>query len=121
FGTQLARAGEGGTTVGPFEGGTAAHAGDGIDDETDLARGRGHGTLGMLRQAGIQTNDAGHCGQPLSALPGCSLTSPPLPPRIRLAPHWGISRMVPGFWQIADMERDGPALDPDKAGLAMAG
>ena len=72
LGTQLARAGQGGSAVGPLEGGAAAHAGDGIDDETDLARGRGHGTLGMLRQAGIQPNDAGHCGQPLSALPGCS-------------------------------------------------
>ena len=72
LGPQLARAGQGGTAVGAPKGSAAAHAGDGIDDETDLARGRGHGTLGMLRQAGIQPNDAGHCGQPLSALPGCS-------------------------------------------------
>ena len=72
LGAQLARTCEGGGAVGPLEGGAAAHAGDGIDDETDLARGRGHGSLGMLRQAGIQPNDAGHRGQPLSALPGCS-------------------------------------------------
>ncbi len=29
--------------------------------------------------------------------------------------------MVTGLWQIADMERDGPALDPDKGAAAMAG
>ena len=49
------------------------------------------------------------------------MTSPALPPRIRLAPDLEISRMVTGLWQIADMERDGPALDPDKAAVAMAG
>ena len=43
------------------------------------------------------------------------MTSPAFPPRIRLAPDLEISRMVTGLWQIADMERDGPALDPDKA------
>ena len=49
------------------------------------------------------------------------MTSPAFPPRIRLAPDLEISRMVTGLWQIADMERDGPALDPDKAAAAMAG
>jgi len=49
------------------------------------------------------------------------MTSPAFPPRIRLAPDLEISRMVTGLWQIADMERDGPALDPDKAATAMAG
>ncbi len=72
LGAQRARAGQGGGAVRALEGGAAAHAGDGIDDETDLARGRGHGMLGMLRRAGIQPNDAGHRGQPPRALPGCS-------------------------------------------------
>src|SRR4029434_7568122 len=37
-----------------------------------------------------------------------------------LAPDLEISRMVTGLWQIADIERDGPALDPDKGAAALA-
>jgi aryl-alcohol dehydrogenase-like predicted oxidoreductase/enamine deaminase RidA (YjgF/YER057c/UK114 family) len=45
---------------------------------------------------------------------------PPFPPRIELAPGLNISRIVTGLWQIADMERGGQALDPDRAAAAMA-
>ena len=44
----------------------------------------------------------------------------PLPPRFRLAPDLEISRMVTGLWQVADMERDGRTLDPDKGAAALA-
>src|SRR5262249_9676363 len=42
------------------------------------------------------------------------------PDRILLAPDLEISRMVTGLWQVADMERGGRALDPDKAAAEMA-
>ena len=43
------------------------------------------------------------------------MTLPAFPPRIRLAPDLEISRMVTGLWQVADMERSGRTLDPEKA------
>jgi aryl-alcohol dehydrogenase-like predicted oxidoreductase/enamine deaminase RidA (YjgF/YER057c/UK114 family) len=42
------------------------------------------------------------------------------PERCTLAPGLEISRIVTGLWQIADMERDGRALDLDAAAAAMA-
>src|SRR5215475_6178508 len=44
----------------------------------------------------------------------------PLPSRFRLAPDLEISRMVTGLWQVADMERDGRTLDPDKGAADLA-
>ena len=41
------------------------------------------------------------------------------PPRFRLAAGLEISRLVTGLWQVADMERDGRALDLDAAAEAM--
>ena len=40
--------------------------------------------------------------------------------RIDLAPGLSISRVLTGLWQIADMERDGRTVDPDRAAAAMA-
>ena len=40
--------------------------------------------------------------------------------RIALAPDLSISRVLTGLWQIADMERDGRALDPEPAARALA-
>lgn len=37
------------------------------------------------------------------------------PPRITLANGLDISRLVCGLWQVADMERSGTALDPERA------
>ncbi len=37
------------------------------------------------------------------------------PDRARLADELTISRILTGLWQVADMERDGTDLDPDKA------
>jgi aryl-alcohol dehydrogenase-like predicted oxidoreductase/enamine deaminase RidA (YjgF/YER057c/UK114 family) len=42
------------------------------------------------------------------------------PERIELAPGLKISRIVTGLWQVADMERDGRALDLDAAAADMA-
>ena len=42
------------------------------------------------------------------------------PETIRLAPDLEISRILVGLWQVADMERDGRALDLDKAASALA-
>ncbi len=41
------------------------------------------------------------------------MTLPTAPDRFQLAPDLNISRIVTGLWQVADMERDRPALDPD--------
>jgi aryl-alcohol dehydrogenase-like predicted oxidoreductase/enamine deaminase RidA (YjgF/YER057c/UK114 family) len=41
------------------------------------------------------------------------------PARIALAPGLDISRLVTGLWQVGDMERDGPALDPERASSAL--
>ena len=40
--------------------------------------------------------------------------------RCELAPGLSISRLLTGLWQVADMERDGRALDLDAAAAAMA-
>ncbi len=40
---------------------------------------------------------------------------PPKPERIKLAADLDISRVVTGLWQVADMERTGVVLDPDRA------
>ncbi len=37
------------------------------------------------------------------------------PQRIALAPRLSISRIVTGLWQVADLEKDGKTLDPEKA------
>ncbi len=44
---------------------------------------------------------------------------PPAVERTELAPGLSISRVLTGLWQIADMERDGRALDPDVAARAL--
>ena len=44
----------------------------------------------------------------------------PFPERCELAPGLETSRIVTGLWQVADMERSGRALDPDRAAAAMA-
>lgn len=43
------------------------------------------------------------------------------PERLTLAPGFSISRLVTGLWQIADMERDGRALDLDQAAAELEG
>jgi aryl-alcohol dehydrogenase-like predicted oxidoreductase/enamine deaminase RidA (YjgF/YER057c/UK114 family) len=40
--------------------------------------------------------------------------------RIALAPGLEICRVVTGLWQVADMERDGRVLDPDRAAQELA-
>ena len=40
--------------------------------------------------------------------------------RVELAPGFSISRVLTGLWQIADMEREGGALDPDATSEKMA-
>ena len=40
--------------------------------------------------------------------------------RFPLAPGLSISRVITGLWQVADMERDGRALDPAATAPAMA-
>jgi len=42
------------------------------------------------------------------------------PDRTMLAPGLEISRAVTGLWQVADMERDGRLLDPERGAEAMA-
>jgi aryl-alcohol dehydrogenase-like predicted oxidoreductase/enamine deaminase RidA (YjgF/YER057c/UK114 family) len=49
------------------------------------------------------------------------MTKPLAPDRARLAADLEISRIVTGLWQVADMERDGRLLDPEKASSAMLG
>jgi aryl-alcohol dehydrogenase-like predicted oxidoreductase/enamine deaminase RidA (YjgF/YER057c/UK114 family) len=48
------------------------------------------------------------------------MIAPGRPARIRLAPDLEISRIVTGLWQIADMERSGQTLDPNKTATALA-
>ena len=45
--------------------------------------------------------------------------TPPVERR-RLAPDLSISRVLTGLWQLADMERDGRAIDRERAAAAMA-
>ena len=42
------------------------------------------------------------------------------PERIDLAPGLTVSRIVTGLWQVADMERDGKTLDPERAAADLA-
>ncbi|MCT8328133.1 aldo/keto reductase [Albidovulum sediminis] len=42
------------------------------------------------------------------------------PDRYRLAPGLEISRVLTGLWQVADIERNGPAIDPDRGADALA-
>ncbi len=44
---------------------------------------------------------------------------PPTVERAALAPDLSISRVLTGLWQIADMERDGRALEPDSTARAL--
>lgn len=44
---------------------------------------------------------------------------PHRPQRIDLVPGLSISRIVTGLWQIADMERDGAKVDPDRGAAAL--
>jgi len=44
----------------------------------------------------------------------------PRPPRIELAPGLEVPRILTGLWQVADMERDGGALDAPRAARALA-
>lgn len=48
------------------------------------------------------------------------MSTPAKPPRISLAPGLEIPRIVTGLWQVADMERGGEKLDPDRASDALA-
>ena len=41
--------------------------------------------------------------------------NPAAPPRVELAPGLSIPRLVTGLWQVADLERGGRALDPERA------
>ncbi len=43
-----------------------------------------------------------------------------VPPRVALAPDLTISRIVTGLWQVADQERGGAPLDPDRAADSLA-
>jgi aryl-alcohol dehydrogenase-like predicted oxidoreductase/enamine deaminase RidA (YjgF/YER057c/UK114 family) len=45
--------------------------------------------------------------------------APRVPDRHRLAPDLEIARLVTGLWQVADMERGGVPLDPERASTAM--
>ncbi|MFV0383587.1 aldo/keto reductase [Paracoccus sp. (in: a-proteobacteria)] len=45
---------------------------------------------------------------------------PETPPRIRLAPGLDIPRLICGLWQVADLEKDGTALDPVDAADRLA-
>ena len=47
------------------------------------------------------------------------MTSRQAPDRYRLADNLEISRMVTGLWQVADMERGGTPLDPERASSSM--
>ena len=40
-------------------------------------------------------------------------------PRVELAPGLTVPRVVMGLWQVADMERDRPPLDPEAAADAL--
>ena len=44
---------------------------------------------------------------------------PQIPDRIELGEELSISRLVCGLWQVADLEKDGATLDPDKAANAL--
>lgn len=44
---------------------------------------------------------------------------PATPERTDISPDLSISRLVCGLWQVADMEKDGVALDPERAADAL--
>jgi aryl-alcohol dehydrogenase-like predicted oxidoreductase/enamine deaminase RidA (YjgF/YER057c/UK114 family) len=44
---------------------------------------------------------------------------PKIPDRIRLCDNLDISRLVCGLWQVADLERNGATLDPERAADAL--
>lgn len=46
--------------------------------------------------------------------------APAAPPRIRLAPDLSIPRILTGLWQVADQERSGEGLDPERGADALA-
>ncbi len=46
--------------------------------------------------------------------------SPPALPRVALAPGLSIPRIVTGLWQVADQERAGGPLDPERGADALA-
>jgi aryl-alcohol dehydrogenase-like predicted oxidoreductase/enamine deaminase RidA (YjgF/YER057c/UK114 family) len=48
------------------------------------------------------------------------MPAPSAPERAELAPGLSISRIVTGLWQVADMERGGRALDPDRGAADLA-
>ena len=48
------------------------------------------------------------------------MTEISVPERIDLAPGLAVSRVVTGLWQVADMERDGETLDPERAAAELA-
>ena len=48
------------------------------------------------------------------------MTDVSAPERIELAPGLTVSRIVTGLWQVADMERDGKTLDPERAAANIA-
>src|SRR3954469_23079102 len=44
---------------------------------------------------------------------------PQIPDRIALGEDLSVSRFICGLWQVADLEKDGIVLDPDKAADAL--
>lgn len=46
--------------------------------------------------------------------------NPSSPPRIELAPGLEVPRLLVGLWQVADIERGGQLIDPDKGADALA-
>ncbi|MFN0184464.1 MAG: aldo/keto reductase [Aquabacterium sp.] len=48
------------------------------------------------------------------------MPAPLPPPRIEIAPGLTVPRLLVGLWQVADMERGGPALDTERAADALA-
>ena len=55
----------------------------------------------------------------MSAAADNGSTVPPLP-RIALAPDLTIPRIVTGLWQVADQERSGAQLDPERGADSLA-
>lgn len=46
--------------------------------------------------------------------------NPSSPPRIELAPGLDVPRLLVGLWQVADIERNGELIDPEKGADALA-
>lgn len=49
------------------------------------------------------------------------MTTPSKPDRFKLTPSLEISRILTGLWQVADMERSGTPLDPEKSADVLQG